>query len=151
MTDLKKETEDASDQDHLTDELMKILKEINPDVLRTILKTGDAMEKAKRTAKPSHGPVKHYTKFIKRYICTTCSSNFVVEDVLEDNESTSYVRTDGSCGVATGSKNKEKIVVTCLTSHCSFCAREIRMWDRGMLEDRFIRLTSNLVGTKFLW
>lgn len=140
---------DNQEYQNKEDELRELLNSLDPSVLKKALASIHEPKVRKEKA-PSHEPVKHYTKFIKNYNCTTCHSSFVVEDQLAIGESTSYIKPDGSCGQAMGS-NKDRITVRCITSHCSCCRCKVKTWSREMLEERFIRLVQLRSDMKVLW
>jgi len=133
-----------------TEYLRSVLEGISPDTVRLLLSKYADKDKEVRKPKTEHGPVKHFTKFIKNYDCLTCHSSFSTEDQLAVGDSTTFIKPDGTVGQVVGQKNKENISVICITTYCPMCKCRIKLWDRDMLEQRFISLTRLLSSKELL-
>lgn len=129
--------------------LRELLAGLSPEAVHILLSKYE--DKKPRAPKVEHGPVKHYTRFIKNYTCTTCHSSFTVADVLEHGESTSYQKSDGSTGVITGDKKKDLFSVSCVTTYCTCCRCKVKTWDRAILEERFLCLASIRANPRMIW
>jgi len=130
--------------------LRGILEGISPEAVRLLLSKYADQDKAPRKPKTEHGPVKHFTLFIKNYDCLTCHSSYSTEDHIAVGDSTTYIRVDGTIGQVIGDKKINSVSVRCITTHCPMCKCRIKLWDRDTLEARFIALTKILSSKELL-